>query len=204
MDKIQEVRIVYVDDSPETDLSKFLSNYKSDKCILKHEDVVFNPQNGYESLLEKPVIQTANIVLIDSKLFENRNIVKGIFTGEEFKLILRKHFPFIEVIVVTQNDIEDGFLKLAKYNSKNNQRTASEYYKEVLPDILEEGIKRIIDYRKIAANMRNNHSIEAVLVEKISNSLDGIGNYEDLSKSDIDEMVKLFKEVKEAVDSYGL
>lgn len=199
-----EIRIVYVDDAPETELSRYLSDYKNDSCIIKHEDITFSSDDNYDTLLGKQAIQTANILLIDSALFKNRSMGNGRFTGEEFKLILRKKFPFMEVFVVTQNDIDEGYVKIPKYNSRNNEESARDYYEKILPPILDGGVKSILDYRKIVEDMRNNNSIETVLVEKISNSLDGISNYEALTKEDIDEMVSVFREVQEAIDGKGL
>lgn len=48
----------------------------------------FNSEEGYESLINNTEVRTANIIFIDSKLFENRN-TNGKFTGEEFKIILK-------------------------------------------------------------------------------------------------------------------
>lgn len=197
------IKIIYIDDAPETELSKYLDRYRFEDCEIIHEaDIVFNPKEGYESLINNPSIREANIVLIDSKLFENRSAVISKFTGEEFKMILRKRFPFIEVIVVTQNDIEEGFLKISKYNPQNYQGTAEKYYNEYLPGYLDEAVRNIIDYRRIAVNLKNNKSLEKVMVEKITNSLEGIGIYDELTKSDIDKLVEAFKEVQEVLHGY--
>ncbi|MBR5799685.1 MAG: hypothetical protein IKY23_06445 [Lachnospiraceae bacterium] len=196
------IRMVYIDDSPETELSKYLDSYHFDACKIIYEgDIVFKPEDGYESLINNQCVREANIILIDSKLFENRSIADSKFTGEEFKLILRKHFPFIEVIVVTQNEIEDGFVKIPKYNPQKYMGTASDYYKEHLPNKLNQAVRNILDYRKIAKNLKNNKSLERVLVEKITNSLEGTGTYDELTKTDIDKMVEVFKEVQEALNA---
>ena len=197
------IKIVYIDDSPEPELSKFLDGYHYDTCEITHEeDIVFNPEEGYESLINNPSVCEANIVLIDSILFENRRAIISKFTGEEFKLILRKHFPFIEVIVVTQNAIEEGFLKIPKFNPQKYQGPAEEYYREKLPDYLNKAVRNIIDYRRIAETIKNNESLEKVIVEKITNSLEGIGIYDELTKSDIDKLVEAFKEVQGALHGY--
>lgn len=201
----EQIKIVYIDDSPEPELSRYLDDYRYDGCVITHdEDITFNPEEGYEKLINNQCVREANIILIDSKLFENRTQSVSKFTGEEFKLILRKHFPFIEVVVVTQKEIEDGFLKFPKYNSQHHQGTAYDYYKDYLPETLNIAVKNILDYRKIAINMKNNMSLESVLVEKITNSLDGIGTYDELTKSDIDKVVEAFKEVQEVLHAQGL
>ena len=96
---MENLKIIYIDDYPETSLSKYLDKYKNSSCNVESLDIKFNPDAGYESLINNPDVKSANIIFIDSKLFENRTAIAGKFTGEEFKIILKKYFPFIEVIV---------------------------------------------------------------------------------------------------------
>ena len=98
---MENLKIIYIDDYPETSLSKYLDKYKNSSCNVESLDIKFNPDAGYESLINNPDVKSANIIFIDSKLFENRTAIAGKFTGEEFKIILKKYFPFIEVIVIT-------------------------------------------------------------------------------------------------------
>jgi len=102
---METLKLLYIDDHPETSLSKYLDKYKSPSCEIEYSDIEFKPDEGYESLINNSDVKSANIIFIDSKLFENRNAIAGKFTGEEFKIILKKYFPFIEVIVITQNEI---------------------------------------------------------------------------------------------------
>lgn len=96
------INLVYIDDNPDTTLDKYLdSEYKNPDFIINYSDIIFNPQDGYEILLKNNTVQSANVILIDSKLFENSNANIGKFSGEEFKIVLKKYFPFIEVIIVT-------------------------------------------------------------------------------------------------------
>ena len=103
------LKILYIDDNPEPSLSKYLDKYKNSSCDIEYSDIKFNPDEGYESLINNAEVKSANIIFIDSKLFENRTAIAGKFTGEEFKIILKKYFPFIEVIVITQNDITPDY-----------------------------------------------------------------------------------------------
>lgn len=68
------------------------------------------------------------MIFIDSQLFQNNTASNGKYTGEQFKLILKKIFPYIEVIVITQNEIPEEFTStIAKYNP-NARRNASVRY----------------------------------------------------------------------------
>ncbi|MBM6831852.1 hypothetical protein [Faecalicoccus acidiformans] len=189
------INILYIDDQPEIALSEYLDNYQLPNCEIEYSDITFNPDKGYESLINDPDVKSANIIFIDSKLFENNNAVSGKFTGEEFKIILKKYFPFIEVIVITQNPIDKEYITIPKFNPKCG-KTAEEYYTEKLPNLLEQYIKNIIEVRKIASELEKNNSWEKVMVEKILNSVNGQGKFDELTKNDIDNVIKIFQELE--------
>lgn len=196
---MEDIKILYIDDSPETALAKYLDNYTRENCNIEYSDIVFKPQDGYESLISNTDVRSANIIFIDSRLFENRTATTGKFSGEEFKIILKKYFPFIEVIVITQNEIDDDYETVAKYNPKSRS-TPEEYYEQNLPKLLERAIKNICEFRKIASELEKNTNWESVLIEKITNSLNGYGTYDELTKSDIDQVIIAFKELQEKLD----
>ena len=144
-------------------------------------------------------VKSANIIFIDSKLFENRNAIAGKFTGEEFKIILKKYFPFIEVIVITQNEIAPGYETLSKYDSKSRM-TPEEYYDKELPVLLEQCVRNIFEVRKITSELQKNTSWEKVMVEKIVNSVNGQGKFDEFTKKDIDDVIKMFQELQIKVE----
>lgn len=196
------IKMVYIDDKPEPALSEFLDKYINPMCdIQSEEDITFNPDvDEYNDLIQNPTVTGANIIIIDSMLFENRNQTNKL-TGEEFKLVLRKQFPFIEVIVVTQKYNNDEIDIVPKYASrKNKERTPAAYYKNILTPILDQAVHKIVDFRKIENKIKDNVSIEKVLIEKTTDSLNGVSNYDDLTKSDIDKIVKMFQEIQEAIN----
>ena len=192
------IKMIYIDDSPDISLSKYLDKFRSGLCQFDYSDIEFNSEEGYESLINNTEVRTANIIFIDSKLFENRN-TNGKFTGEEFKIILKKHLPFIEVIVITQNEVEEEYETIAKYDSRSD-KTAQEYYDSILPELIDHAVKNIFEYRKIASRMKENTIWEDVMIEKIENSLEGKDVYDELTKTDIDHIIGIFQELKEKVD----
>ena len=192
------IKMIYIDDSPDISLSKYLDKFRSGLCQFVYSDIEFNSEEGYESLINNTEVRTANIIFIDSKLFENRN-TNGKFTGEEFKIILKKHLPFIEVIVITQNEVEEEYETIAKYDSRSD-KTAQEYYDSILPELIDHAVKNIFEYRKIASRMKENTIWEDVMIEKIENSLEGKDVYDELTKTDIDHIIGIFQELQEKVD----
>ncbi len=197
---MEKYSLVYIDDKPEAALTKFLDKeFHSDRYEIKCSEVIFRPEEGYESLLNSSKVKSANIILIDSLLFENRTAYGGKFTGEEFKLVLKKFYPFIEVIVITQNGIDTEINKIAKYD-KSCGKSASEYYLDKLPRIIDSAISNIHQYWLLAGLVENNDSWETIIKDKVIAALEGKNTYDELSKTDIDNLIIAFKEIQEKLD----
>lgn len=192
--------LVYIDDKPESALTKYLDKeFHSDDYEIECSEIIFNPLDGYMSLLCDAKVKSANIILIDSLLFENRTVTDGKFTGEEFKLILKKIFPFIEVIVITQNETNLGVEKISKYDNSSG-KTASEYYSNLLPNRLDKAIANIRQYWLLAELVKDNDSWETVLKERVLATLKGTNTYDELKKADIDNLISAFQEMQESLD----
>lgn len=197
------IRILYIDDKLDPEFSKFLDQYKEKEVIpniiIEVKEVQFCPEDGFDALLRNKTVSDSNIIFIDSKLFENNTVGEDKFTGEEFKLILKKYFPFIEVFVITQNDIEPNYSKIAKYDI-NKADSAIKYYWDTIPLHIHEAICRIQESRLLLKKIEENKQLETYIIEKISNSLNGINLYDELSKRDLDEIITLFKEIQERIN----
>lgn len=197
MDKI---KIVYVDDELDTNISRYIyKQYNYEGLIKVYNEICFESQKGYDSLINNEVIKEANIILIDSKLFENDRVSSGKFSGEEFKMILKKVFPFIEVIVITQNELEEEYGTFSKFKGKT-YNTPQEYYANTLKKALDQAIRNVNIYRNIANKLKSNEGIDKVLVEKIMNSLEGISQYDELTTSDINNIIDAFKQIERDIN----
>lgn len=194
---MEKYSLVYIDDNPETALSRYLDEeFKSDNYEINCSEIIFKPEEGYESLLSDQRVCSANIILIDSWLFENRTAANAKFTGEEFKLIFKKLFPFIEVIVITQNGTDSNIRKIAKYD-KSLAESASEYYASKLPKIINQAVSDIQQYRLLADLVKKNDTWEDVLKDEVIATLKGSNTYDKLTKDDIDRLISAFKEIQE-------
>lgn len=192
----EKINLVYIDDELDEAISAYLEDDYKNECDVKYDEIEFEGDKGYEGLLDSSKIASANVVLIDSRLFEDNMIQKkGKFSGEEFRMILRKVFPFIEVLVISQNGENKNFEIIPKYRSRNLE-TSTEYYERVLKNKIDECITRVITFRNISKKLEGNKEIEKLLVEKTVDSLNGINDYNDLSKEDIDELIKAFQSMR--------
>lgn len=194
------IAIVYVDDVINQHISRYLDNYCFD-CSdynLIYEEVTFSSGDTYESLLQEVKIRTANILLIDSKLFEEATVrAAGMFSGEEFGIILNKLFPYIEVVIISQNALNIKYNVVEKCKGETDYTQAKEYYDEKLMPVLEDKISAIVDTREIIERLRENNTIDRVIIEKIYDTANGGGQYDELKASDIDKLVNMLNQIME-------
>lgn len=198
---MEQIRIVYIDDKPDTDLDEYFDrHYVNEEYEKNYELIPFNSNDGYESLLQNYKVQSANIIFVDSRLFENRTATAGKFTGEEFKLVLQKFYPFIEVIVITQNGKDPDIDMIEKFKYGSGSQSAQQYYSDEIPKCIDNAIKRIKQYRILASRINQNDSWEKLLKEKVLGTLEGTNKYDSLTKSDVDELINAFKSIQERIN----
>ena len=201
---MEEFSLVYIDDTPDTILGRYLDSldalYAEEGYKINYSEILFETEDDYNFLLKDERVQTANILIIDSMLFENKTAKDGKFTGEEFKFVLQKFYPFIEVIVISQNDLEPGISMIPKY-VKNLRETGHDYYARIIPPYIDAAINNVIQYRILAKKMSDNESWETVLKEKVLGTLRGTQTYDELTKEDIDILIRAFKEIKESINA---
>ena len=194
------ITLLYIDDRPETSLARYLDQeYSHEKHATQYSDLLFKPQDGYESLLTNPKVKLADVIFVDSRLFENRTAVQGKFTGEEFKFVLKKISPYKEVIVITQNGVDGEIDMIAKYDT-SSEKTSTEYYNEKLKCKIDEAIANIVQYWLLYEKMNGNNNWDTVLKDKVIATLTGSDVYDELTKTDIDTLVLAFKEIREKLN----
>lgn len=192
---MRNYKLIYVDDIIQIALTEFLRNCQELENF-DYEEREFDPNESYEGLLNDGSVRSANIIIIDSKLFENGKRMNGKFTGEEFKLIINKIFPFIEVILISQNGDEKKLGVIQKFTLKGSTDDANDYYRKALLPKIQEAKKRIDVSRKIYSELATNSSIDKIIIEKIHNSMQGVDKFDNLSKEDIDNVINLFKKIE--------
>lgn len=198
---MKTISFLYIDDGPEPALARYLDKgYKNEKYNIEYSDIIFNPNDGYESLLKNPKVRAANIIFVDSRLFENQNAINGKFTGEEFKFVLKKFYPYIEVLVITQNTNDSDITMIAKY-PPFCKKTATEYYGDILPTYIESAIANIEQYWLLSEKLSNNENWDAMLKSKVFATLNGNDQYDELTKADVDNLIQAFKEIQGALDN---
>lgn len=103
---------------------------------------------------------------------------------------------YLYTTTITQNETGSPVEKLAKYDGTRGD-SAAEYYAEIIPPIIEKAVKNIQQYQFLSQLVEKNDSWEPVLKSRVIATLKGIDTYDQLTKSDIDELVSAFKEIQE-------
>lgn len=204
---INELLLTYIDDKPDTFLSGYLNKkYTNFQNIhINYEMLKFRDGDTYENLFNNSRIRESHIILIDSKLFENRQGgLNKKYSGEEFKAIARKIIPYVNVLVITQNDIEQNSNTIKKY-CYDEKKCHFEYYDENLKPLLDSICKDIITLRKGVESLYETKNVNEFLFQKIESSLNkGEDIYDALNKSDIDELVQEFQKIERLINKNGL
>ncbi len=198
-----KINIVYIDDRIDDILSSHMItwsstplHYKDIEIRKNYEEVEFDKDKGYRELINNEIIKAANIILIDNHLFEERS-ARSRFSGQQFKVLIKKLLPYIEVIIITQDaelDIENSILKFSDTDSSN----AESYYKKNLDPYLDKAIKEVMTLEEIAQNMASSSDVDKFLQDSILISMKGDVLYDGLEKSDIDNLIYMFQEIKNA------
>ena len=203
---MKSLNIVYIDDDIDTGLSRFLAttlkDYKlevkslDDPICFTYNEIEFRSSQDYKSLINNNYVSDANIIIIDNRLFIENSRFNNVFTGKEFMLIMKKISPFIETLIITQNNELDGLNVIHKFSGKNcNREQIDEYYKNQLMPKIDFAAESIINFFIIFNELKNSKSIDPVLIDKIHTSLENENVYKDISKNDIDDLITILKDV---------
>ncbi len=192
--------MLYVDDKIDLYISKYLTSYSNDRVEYKYSELEFESNYSYEDLIESDKIKKADILFLDSMLFENRSVQKNKISGEELGLIIKKIFPFKEIIVITQYQEKMEYNALKKYNSNTYNCDEQSFFKYNWEKKIVDVTENIILNRKVFKNISSKKYVEKYLFEKLENSINGLSNYDDLTKTDIDNLINAFEEMRQSYE----
>ena len=193
---MKKVKLIYVDDKIDLYVSRYLLKI-SDILNYDYEEITYNNEFTYENFLENEIVQKSDIIILDSMLFENNNSNNNKITGEELGVIIKKIFPFKEILIITQNQDKSEYCDLNKFNSKYYDYNSDSYFEIRWLPSLEKAIAKISLNQKIMKNIKMKDYMDTVLYEKINNSICGISIYDELKESDINNLIKAFQEMRD-------
>lgn len=198
---MEEIKILYVDDNHDDGLSKYLEqDYKNENSKIISDEYKFNiDDDNYLTLLENKKIQESDIIIIDSKLFEDSKVQDEKITGEDLSIILQNSFCYKRFIVITQNDYSEQLGFCPKWNSMLEKDYKIFYEKNLKPK-LDKSVEEILVMHKFLDKLKAKESIDKILIDKMKNKMSGIYEYDNLTKKDIDDIASLFNDIKDSLN----
>lgn len=196
---MNKVELLYIDDFVDPGLSRYLDQYKCDGIEINYKELKFLPDDGYNSLINNNNVRCADIIIIDSDLFQDRLAINGKFLGEEFKIIMKRFFPLKEVIVVSQHGENQQRDVIAKHNVRA-ECEASEHYDRKLKKKLDTFIHDNIVNGNLLKEFLDNTYWSIDFKKQILDPLEGRNEYEALQKEDIDRLIVSFEELRRKID----
>ena len=158
-----DIKLTYIDDKLDPLLDEYLFTLSEKEHIFEYDYYKFSSsEDSYQSLLENTNIASSDIIIVDSKLFENEFAdSKSKFTGQELKIIYAIANPFIKIIVITQNNDLSKYGVIKKFAtsrecSGREQEEANRYYDNVLRKEIETLIKNVKEVRNVGQLLSEN------------------------------------------------
>lgn len=204
-----EIKICYVDDNLDPFLVGYLDKYVCNSPDYKYVEYEVSPSLSYNDLLTNERINESDILIIDSRLFEEVEYTENILTGEELRFIIRKVFPYKEVLVISQNDTNEYDIESKfKPSSPSADSSFEMYEKEANQFYTEKLLPKIIDSRKSIEATKNildrisnkGYMSSSMLLEQIRDTIDGDNFYTELSKEDIDSLIDSFTKLRKELN----
>lgn len=196
---MENIKLLYIDDNADAYISQYLyEEYRCSGVNIEYFQRSFEAEDTYESLLSDNDVHMADIIIIDSVLFENANLSNQKLTGEEFEILLRKVFPFKEVIVVTQNDIDEDYRVIKKFDTSSGENS-KEFFKREWKSMLDKAVERVKLCRKLLKRIEEKNYVDKYFFEEIQQSLQGESGYDKLTVADVDRLIAVFEGVKREI-----
>lgn len=197
-----DIKLTYIDDKLDPLLVDYLYTISEKEHIFEYDEYKFDSsKDSYQSLLENTSIASSDIIIVDSKLFENEFAdSKSKFTGQELKIIYAIANPFIKIIVITQNNDLSKYGVIKKFAtsrkcSGREQEEVNRYYDDILRKEIETLIKNVKEVRNVGRLLAENilSYEDSLIVEKANNLISKIPSYKDLTDEKINELIDLIK-----------
>ena len=200
-----EVKICYIDDNLDPYLVEALADFAENNSDYIYKEYELVSGLSYSDLLKHELINESDILIIDSRLFEEEGYTDSALTGEEFRFIVRKVFPYKEVLVISQNEtreynIESKFRPPrldVNVDTHNYKTEAKNYYNRSLFPKIKECRKSIEATKQILTRISNKGYMSNMLLEQIRDTIKGDTIYTELSSKDIDYLIKTFNELRD-------
>lgn len=198
-ENVDLIKILYIDDQPDLFLITYMNNQIRLSIKFQFDELELKSNQTYVDLLRNELVNNSDILLIDSKLFEDHTDSQR-FSGEELKFILQRICPSKEVIIITQNEMTLSKDIVPKFSNKEmggNFSKSQEYYDKTLKPLLEYKIYKVLDDKQIKKRFEENIIWDNYFKERL---LEDNTPYSQLTVEKIDEFINAFKHFEESIN----
>lgn len=199
---------MYIDDDPDfilsdliysLELKDFLKNNNLNENVsISVSEYHLKKEDSFDDLIKIIKDNQVNILLIDSKLYEDQSVLNKI-TGEAVKLYLKQFLPYIEVIVISSKEIDGNCLTISK-RRENSVEDGEDLYNDTLVPRIVDCVKKVQENLFLAEKMKKGATFDKYISDRIVASLNFREDYSSITKNDIDNLVDAFKSIQEKID----
>ncbi len=183
----KKIKVCYLDDDHDSPLTNFL---KSKDHLFAYEEIGMDGCNSIESIISKIDEKSPDILVIDSQLYDNADASFKI-TGQELELFLFNNKPFIQTIIISQNDDTESINYVKKCKTRE-QKNANEYYEDNLMPIISFLVFKVNRMIKINVRFSKNEIYSKWTRDMVETKLSN-NDFYNISDNKIDELIELIK-----------
>lgn len=204
---MNKINILYVDDKPESQLVRYLKKFvetHNEGYELFFNQLNFKCNYTIESFFQNAKVIDADIIVLDSQLYEHSSCKTPRIHGEELHILICENFCFKQVVVLSQykENIGEKYGIIPKYKSRTDGANNSEqHYADELEPALIKKIQSILEMRNILHDkILQNNTIEKCKRDELQDLMElGNAHYRKLTDMKIDEMISIIKEIKDKI-----
>ena len=199
MNESQKTYILYLDDFKDHDLDDYLNTFCKERKAYGavYSFFQFEEKKGFENTIKEDKIRKADILLIDYKLYIDRDRIDHKFRGSELRVAIQALYPHKKIIIITQENTDMNGV-IHKYNkNKMSINNAEEYYDKKLSSLLDWYCKETLDTKSVLLEYEDGKIdvFNKTINDMISLSADSDNPSRIPSEKEIDELIDLFKEM---------
>lgn len=205
----KNVKILYVDDKLDINISRFLRKKCSEDSMLEYDELNISSDMDIDSLIYNEAVVNADIIIIDNMLYENTT-TKNRDCGVDIIPLLHYYHPYKRILVLTQysNMLDKDIIRVSKWDEADNRKRSDEqqdvldkyfryYEKELWDSWIRVYIKEIKSLHAIISNFNNLQDSKIATTftkDLVTDAEEGDVTYRNLTHEDVISLTEKLNE----------
>lgn len=194
-----DIKVLYIDDKPDVHISRLLRGRFGEE----YTEFAFADNKTVIDLINDSKVVAADLIFVDSRLFEDKSSSEDRFQGEDFRLLLEMQFPLKKCIVVTHINLSDDGEKLKKasgtiekYEVVEREGKSLEEWETSVNSLIKATIESIQRKKSLLELEIKEGYLNQYMKEQLIGRSQGQLEYSSLKVEQINELVDRFKQVE--------